>query len=183
MLTEEMTLLLLEYQSQILGSSKTVSGEELRRRAGLTLHAAEALHMRTMMSIVPLAPDQAPSLVEGLVSVEPFVRGTMSALDDPAIQERLAVTHCKTIAVGGVSSEVAVLQTVLQARRQQFEVHVLMDLCGGLSERTEATAVQQMVAAGAIISNVSSFLSSFAPNLSSPEGQIAMATMAQLWGW
>ncbi len=183
MLTEEVTLLLLEYQPEILASSKTVSGEELRRRARLTFAAAEALQIRTLVSIVPLASDQVPSLVEELASVEPLIRTTMSALDDPTVKERLSVTRCKAIAVGGVSSEVAVLQTVLQARRQQFEVHVLMDLCGGLSERTEATSVQQMAAAGAILSNVSSFLSSFAPKLSSPEGQIVMATMAQLWGW
>lgn len=55
----------------------------------------------------------------------------------------------RTLAVAGVSTEGCVLQTVLGALREDYEVYVVVDACASVTAETHAVAVQRMVQAGA----------------------------------
>ena len=105
----------------------------------------------------------------------------MSALDDEAVAWQLASSGRKLVAVGGVSTEIALLRTTLSARRLGCEVHLLLDCCGSLDERSERAALCQMEAAGVILSSVPSFLSSLISDLQTPEGRIVMNALAAFW--
>jgi Isochorismatase family len=75
--------------------------------------------------------------------------------------------------IGGVSSEIAILHSVLGARRRGYELFVLTDCCAGLGQRTEASAFHQMQAAGATLSNLSSFFTGFVPHIDHPAGEVS----------
>ena len=124
-----------------------------------------------------------PQLIEELTDVEPRIRSVVSPFADQPTAAALRDTRRRTLVIGGVSSEIAVLHAVLDARRDGYEVHVLVDLCGGLSVRTEASAFGQMSAAGATLSNVSSFFTGRIGDLVSPEGKAVMGGLALLWSW
>jgi nicotinamidase-related amidase len=111
------------------------------------------------------------------------LRPTISALAYDAIRDRLRAAGRGLLAIGGVLCEIAVLHTTLDARSAGYDVHVLLDCCGGLSPRSEEAALQQMQAAGVTLSNLSSFLSGLVVDISAPEGQAVMSALASHWGW
>ena len=141
MRAENVTLLLLEMQPEIVASSRTMPSLELARRAGLLVKAAKALGIPVLASVVPLGPDHKPSLIEELRHEPPLVRTTMSAMDREAVARQITASGRGVLLLGGVSLEVALLHTALGAQRQNLAVHLLVDVCGGLSERTEQTAL------------------------------------------
>ena len=178
---EDAIILLLEMQSPIVASSRTQPEAQLRRVASILTRCARELEIPVLTSVVPLAPGEEPKLIEELADCVALPRTTVSALDDEAIAGQLTSSGRKLIALGGVSSEIALLHTALALRRQQFEVHLLVDCCGGLGERSEQAALRQMEAAGVTLSSVPSFLSALISELSSTNGQIVMKALAAFW--
>ena len=174
--------LFLEAQVPIVASSKTTTGPELARALGAVTRAAGLLDMPVLISGVALGA-QVPPLIEELSAFEPVIRSTISALADQAIHARLRATERNLLAVGGVSTEIAILHTALDAKRAGYDVHVLVDCCGGLSERSEMSALRQMEAAGVTLCNLSTFLSGFVEDMRSHEGQVVMSALAEFWSW
>ncbi|MET7853658.1 isochorismatase family protein [Streptomyces avermitilis] len=70
----------------------------------------------------------------------------------------------------GVTSEIVVLHTALDAITAGFEVSVLLDACGGLSPRTEQAAFRQIEAAGGQITSVSHLRHRPGTRLHHPDG-------------
>jgi nicotinamidase-related amidase len=64
-----------------------------------------------------------------------------------------------------------VLHAVLDARAQAYEVLVPVDVCGGLSERTEQAALRQITDAGAITTSVVSIATKLAPDFTTDLGK------------
>ena len=180
---EDVVLILCEMQPQIVAASRTNAEASLRHAASVLISAAGILGIPVVAAAVQLAPGSEVDLVSELVGHAPVSRSTVGVFDDPAIATQVAATGRKVVALGGVSSEIAILHAALGAKRLGYEVHVLADCCGGLSERTESTAFGQMRDAGAVLSNVSSFLTTLAPDMSTSTGQAVMGALARLWGW
>ena len=178
----EVAVLLLEMQPHIVASSKTVAEADLRKAAGVVLGISRSLGMPVVASAVPFA-GQPPVLIDELSDVEPRSRSVVSALADDAIAAKLREVGRRTLVIGGVSSEIAILRTAVHARREGYEVTVLVDLCGGLSARTEASAFEEMRAAGVTLSNISSFFTGLAGDMESDDGKAVMGGVAQLWSW
>lgn len=100
----------------------------------------------------------------------PLIRSTVGVLDHAESQASL-LAHSRPVIAIGVSSKVAVLHTVLAARRLGHPVHVIVDLCGSRSERAEQAALRQMEQAGATLSAVASLLTGLIPNLDDPRAE------------
>lgn len=174
-------ILVLEAQVPMV-ASKTTMEPDLRRALRAVTRAAGQLDMPVLISGVAFGA-QVPPLIEELSAFEPMIRSTISALADQVIHARLRATERNLLAVGGVSTEIAILHTALDAKRAGFNVHVLVDCCGGLLERSEMSALRQMEAAGVKLSNLSSFLSGFVEDMRSHEGQVVMGALAEFWSW
>ena len=179
---DDVTILLLEMQPHIVAASRTIAEADFRRATGVVVGLSRALGMPIVASAVPFA-GQPPVLIEELSDLEPRTRSVVGALADGPIAATLREGGRRTLVIGGVSSELAVLRSSLQARAEGYDVTVLVDLCGGLSERTEASAFHQMRAAGVTLSNVSSFFTGLAGDMESDDGKAVMGGVAQLWSW
>ena len=169
-------------QPEIVGSSRTQLAPALRRAAAAATKVADALDIPMIASVVAL-PDGEPRLTDELVGLEPLVRTSISLFGHEPARGRMAQVGRRIMAVAGVSMEIAVLHTVLDARRAGFNVYVLVDCCGGLSARSEAAALTTMQATGAQISNVSSFFTSLVEDVDSTDGRAVMGALAELWSW
>jgi uncharacterized protein (TIGR02246 family) len=175
-------IVLLEMQPTIVDSSRTCSSAALRRAAEAVKTTADALGIPILASVVPLG-EEDPALIEELGFLSPLARTTISLFGNEQARSKIASSGRKVLAVGGVSSEIAILHTVLDARRAGYDVHLLMDCCAGLSDRSETAALKQMEAAGAVASNVSSFFTGLVDNMTSDAGRAVMDAMAKLWSW
>jgi nicotinamidase-related amidase len=172
-----------EMQPSIVAFSRTYPETQLRRAAALLSATAETLAIPVFTAVVPLGADLQPELIAELAGHRPRARSAVGIFDDEDLRREIAATGRKLVALAGVSSEIAILHAALGARREGYDVHVLVDGCGGLSERTERSAFGQIEAAGAMLSNISSFLTGLVPDMGSPEGQAVMGGLADLWGW
>jgi len=167
-------------QPAIVASSRTQPAAELRSVASVLTRCARELGIPVLTSVVPLASG-TPELIEELADCTALSRTTLDALDDEAIAEQLRSSARKLVALGGVSSEIALLHTALFLRRRHYQVHLLVDCCGSLGQRSEQAAWHQMEAAGVVLSSVPSFLSALISGLGSTEGQIVMNALAAFW--
>lgn len=162
-------LLLIDIQPGIIDNSHTSQGKKIRMAAGMAVKVAALLEMPAFVSLVPTGA-KAPKPVGELEKLPRITRHHAGCFDQAEIREAIGATGRKVIGIGGIVSEVAVLQGALTAIREGYTVHVLVDCCGGLTERTEQAVFRQMEAAGAVLSSVASFFTSLEGNFSTPRG-------------
>jgi hypothetical protein len=166
-------LLLCDLQPQIVARSKTIHPAVLSKSAGVLLEIAKLFSLPTILSVVPEG-DKTPELISELrgsgfaqekqrVSVSPFL--------DEATRDLLAQAGRKVLIVGGFATEAVVLHAVLDARAQGYEVLVPVDVCGGMSERTEQAALRQIMTAGAITTSVVSIATKLVPDFTTDLGK------------
>ena len=63
------------------------------------------------------------------------------------------------------------LHAALDARKHGYLVLIPVDVCGGMSERTEQAALRQVEAAGAITTSVVSIATKLAPDFTTDLGK------------
>ena len=166
-------LLLCDLQSQIVARSKTIEPEALGKSAGVLLEIARLFSLPTTLSVVPEGR-KAPELISELRDsgfAEVKLHVAASPFLDEATKNVLAQSKRKVLIIGGFATEVAVLHAVLDARAQGYEVLVPVDVCGGMSERTERAALRQIEAAGAITTSVVSIGTKLAPDFATDVGR------------
>ena len=143
------------------------------------MKSAEILGIPAFASVVALgSPDPKP--ISELDALPVFPRQRAATFEEPAIRAAVAATGRKTLALAGIVTEIAVLHGTLSAIREGYTVHVLLDCCGGLSDRTEHAALRQMEQAGAILSSVPSFYTTIAGDFTKPEAGKMMQLMRTL---
>ncbi|MFE9775764.1 isochorismatase family protein [Streptomyces sp. NPDC005931] len=76
--------------------------------------------------------------------------GNFNGFLDEGFARAVRDTGRRKLAIAGVSTEGCVLQTVLGALREDYEVYVVVDASASVTVETHAVAVQRMVQAGAV---------------------------------
>ncbi|WP_372351112.1 isochorismatase family protein [Streptomyces sp. KL116D] len=149
--------------------SRTSSPEAIRRSAGVLGRVAQTLDIPFTVSVAP-RPD-GPGVITEIPGTTPFVRVGPCCWDDLAWREAIAAESRRTLAICGVTSEIVVLHTALDALADGYDVIVLVDASGGMSERTENAALGQIVAAGGTVTSVASFVTSMVRDFTTPTGR------------
>jgi isochorismate hydrolase len=176
-------ILLLEAQPEIVPSSATVTPEALTHALSVLADAGSDMHMPVVCSVVPMG-EESPDVIDALKAHgKPLTRTTISAFDDARLREVVAQSRRQHIAIGGVSSEIAIFHTARGALEHGYTVSILADCCGGLSARTEAVAFEQLRASGVAITSLSTFMTGLVGDMNTPEGKTVMGAIARLWHW
>ena len=171
--TDSAQLLLCDLQPEIVARSKTIDRDVLSKSAGVLLEIAKLFSLPTTLSVVPEG-DKAPELISELRGsgfAQEKLRASASPFLDEATKNLLAQSRRKVLIIGGFATEAVVLHAVLDARAQGYEVLVPVDVCGGMSERTEQAALRQIIAAGAITTSVVSIATKLAPDFTTDLGK------------
>lgn len=92
-----------------------------------------------------------PRLLE-VIGDHPVIErgGNFNGFLDEDFARAVRETGRRKLAIAGVSTEGCVLQTVLGALREGYEVHLVVDASASVTAETHGTAVQRMVQAGAV---------------------------------
>jgi nicotinamidase-related amidase len=171
--TDSAQLLLCDLQPEIVARSKTIDRDVLSKSAGVLLEIARLFSLPTTLSVVPEG-DKAPKLISELRGsgfAQEKLRASASPFFDEATKNLLAQSKRKVLVIGGFATEAVVLHAVLDARAQGYEVLIPVDVCGGMSERTEQAALRQITATGAITTSVVSIATKLAPDFTTDLGK------------
>ena len=86
---------------------------------------------------------------QGLGDLPTYHRTTCDSFLSEEIVGKIKGMNRKTLLISDVATELAVQLPALTASDQGYRVYVVVDACGGMSERTEQAALQRMIKGGA----------------------------------
>jgi nicotinamidase-related amidase len=184
MRVSEAVLLFVDLQEGLVQSSRTNPPGVIRKACAAAVTIAGAADLPMFASVIELMPQTPPAVLAELADAvsrqRTFLRRTIGAFEDEALSRAVRDVGVRTIVLGGVASEVAVLHTASQAVDAGFQVHVLVDASGGLSERTEQAAFRQIERAGGVLTSVASFGSSLVKGGSPSQTQTILGALRGL---
>ena len=147
-------VLFLDLQEGTMSGVKTIGGHRLRRAAGALAKLCRLHALPHFLSSVPEAGAFTKRVLDPLDHPPLRPRSVTSAFGDPQLVADLKDGGRTLLLLAGVASEIVVLRTALDAIDAGYDVHILIDACGGFSDRTEAAAWSRATAAGATMSSV-----------------------------
>jgi hypothetical protein len=175
-------VLFLDLQEGTMSGVKTISGHRLRRAAGALAKLCVLHRLPFFLSSVPQAGAFTKRVIEPLDHPPLRPRSVTTAFGDPHLVDGVKASGRSVLLLSGVASEIVVLRTALDAIAAGYAVHVLIDACGGFSERTEAAAWSRATANGAIMSSVVTAAAEMAGDFSTDVGGKTLALIHEAAG-
>ncbi len=179
-------LLLADLQAGIADLPLTVPAPRLARGVGALLELATIFEIPILITIVPGADGTTSPLMAEVEAVRAgarvLVRTTPNAFNDADIRAAIESSGRRTLLVSGVATEVAVALPCLTAAAEGYDVHAVLDACGGISERTEDAALRRMVHAGVRTTSVPTLIGELAGDFTQPKGGQAIGVLFELAG-
>jgi isochorismate hydrolase len=141
-------VLFLDLQKEIVGASRTVSVERLRRTSGVLARLARLHGLPALLSAVPPGGEYFAEVTGVLSDAALRMRTQTTAFADASLVADLRASGRKVLILSGVASEIVVQRTALDALEAGYEVLAAVDACGGIDARTEDAAWGRIVASG-----------------------------------
>lgn len=176
-------LLLADLQGGIADLALTVPNDRLRKNVAALLKLASIFEIPMVVTVVPGADGKPSPLmpeVEAGMTGSVFVRTTPNSMNDEPIRAALKASGRKVLLVSGVATEVAVQLPALTAAAEGYDVHVIVDACGGVTERSEDAALRRLTQGGVKTSSLLSLIGELAGDFSQPKGQEAIGVLFEL---
>lgn len=146
------TLIMIDHQSQMTFATKSIDTTILRNNAALVAHAAAEFKVPTILTTVAEKTFSGPifaEIKEAFPNEVAIDRTTMNTWEDPRIAERVNAIGKGRIVLAGLWTSVCIVGPALSALDQGFEVYVITDASGDITEEAHNQAVTRMVQAGA----------------------------------
>lgn len=149
---DDHTLIMIDYQSQMAFATKSISATELRNNAGLVASAAAGFGVSTILTTVAEKSFSGPMFSE---VTAPFPgkalldRTSMNTWEDEAVIAQVNAIGKSRIVLAGLWTSVCIVGPALSALDQGFEVYVITDASGDVSDEAHERAVSRMIQAGA----------------------------------
>ena len=164
-----------DLQVGIVDLPLTVPGARLARFAGGLARLAELFDIPTIALTIPKRGTSGLSVVIPEITTtrskyQHIQRTRPDSFENADIVNAIQATGRRTLIVCGVATEIVVHWLVLSGLANGYKVQVVVDVCGGLSARSEEAALRRFVAAGAIMTSVYTLSGEFAGDMSQPLG-------------
>jgi nicotinamidase-related amidase len=146
------TLILIDFQSQMAFATRSIDAVMLRNNAGLVASAARVFKVSVIPTTVAEKTFSGPMFDEirdAFPNTKFIDRSNMNAWEDKAVIEEVNRIGKGRIVLAGLWTSVCIVGPALSALDQGFEVYVIADACGDLSEEAHERALERMVQAGA----------------------------------
>ncbi|MDQ2081680.1 hydrolase [Xanthobacteraceae bacterium Astr-EGSB] len=146
-------LIMIDFQSQMAFATKSIDAVTLRNNAALVASAAAGFKVPTILTTVAEKSFSGPmfSEVTGPFPGQALLdRTSMNTWEDAAVIERVNAIGKRRIVLAGLWTGVCIVGPALSALDQGFEIYVVTDACGDVSEEAHERAVDRMVSAGAV---------------------------------
>jgi nicotinamidase-related amidase len=145
-------LILIDFQSQMAFATKSIDPVLLRNNAALISHAARIFGVSTIPTTVAEKSFSGPmfdEIKEAFPDARFFDRTSMNTWEDEAVIGEVNRIGKGRIVLAGLWTSVCIVGPALSAIDQGFEVYVIADACGDVSEEAHERAMERMVQAGA----------------------------------
>lgn len=146
------TLILIDFQSQMSFATKSIDAVTLRNNAALISHAAAGFGVSTILTTVAEKSFSGPmfsEITEAFPGEALLDRTSMNTWEDAAVIAKVNEIGKPRIVLAGLWTGVCIVGPALSALEQGFEVYVIADACGDVSEEAHERAMDRMVQAGA----------------------------------
>jgi isochorismate hydrolase len=121
-----------------------------------------------------------PEIGQALGELPTYHRTTCDSFLNLDIAAAIDATGRKTLLIAGVATELAVQLPALTASDQGYRVYVVLDACGGMSERTEQAALLRITQAGATAVSVMALAGEIAGDFREPKAQQAIGILYEM---
>jgi nicotinamidase-related amidase len=126
------------------------------------------------------APTILPQIGDGIGDFTVYQRTSADSLRNEAIVSTLQASNRRTLLISGVSTEVAVQLPALTAADMGYRVLIVIDACGGMSERTEQAAIQRISKSGVATVSVMTLAGELSGDFRTPEAQAAVGILYEM---
>lgn len=146
------TLIMIDFQSQMAFATKSIDAVALRNNAALVARAAAGFGVSTILTTVAEKSFSGPMFDE-ITAAFPgqtmLDRTSMNTWEDAAVIARVNEIGKGRIVLSGLWTSVCIVGPALSALDQGFEVYIIADACGDVSDEAHQRAMDRMVQAGA----------------------------------
>ena len=144
-------LMMIDHQSQMAFAAKSIDPVMLRNNTALVAHASAIFKIPTVLTTVAEKSFSGPmfdEIKEVYPDVEVIDRTTVNAWEDSRITDRINKHGKYKIVMAGLWTSVCVAGPALSAIDQGFEVYVIADACGDITDETHDRAMERMIQRG-----------------------------------
>jgi nicotinamidase-related amidase len=146
------TLIMIDFQSQMAFATKSIDPVALRNNAALVANAAKVFNVSTIPTTVAEKTFSGPMFDEiknVFKAAKFFDRTSMNTWEDAAVIAEVNRIGKSRVVLAGLWTSVCIVGPALSALDQGFEVYVIADACGDVSEEAHERAIERVVQAGA----------------------------------
>ena len=150
---ENHALVLIDFEGQMAFATKSISINELRTNVAIVAGASKIFNVPTIVTTVaedsfagPVFPEIEefyPQATFGYID-----RTSMNTWEDGPAYQAIIGTKKQKLVLAGLWTGVCIVGPALSALTEGFEVFVITDACGDVSEEAHERAIQRMVHAG-----------------------------------
>jgi len=145
-------LIMIDFQSQMSFATKSIDAVNLRNNAALVSRAAAGFGVPTILTTVAEKTFSGP-MYEEITSAFPgqalIDRTSMNTWEDANVIAKVNEIGRGRIVLAGLWTSVCIVGPALSAIEQGFEVYVIADACGDVSDEAHERAMERMIQAGA----------------------------------
>ena len=149
---EDHLLVMIDFQSQMAFATKSIDMINLRNNSALIAKAAKTFDVPVLLTTVAEKSFSGP-MFDVITRVYPeqkmFDRTSMNTWEDEAVIREVNRVGKKRIVLSGLWTSVCIVGPALSAIDQGFEVYVISDACGDISDEAHTMAMHRMIQAGA----------------------------------
>jgi nicotinamidase-related amidase len=146
-------LVLIDHQSQMAFATKSIDTVMLRNNVALISKAAALFKVSTILTTVAEKTFSGPmfSEIKSVFPDAPVIdRSTMNCWEDKRITDAVNRIGKARIVLAGLWTGVCIVGPALSALDQGFDVFVIADACGDVSDEAHQRAMERMVQRGAV---------------------------------
>jgi nicotinamidase-related amidase len=145
------TLVMIDYQSQMAFATKSIDPVVLRNNAALVANAARAFNVSTILTTVAEKTFSGPMFDEiktAFPDAKVIDRTSMNTWEDSNVTAEINRIGKPRIVLAGLWTSVCIVGPAVSALDQGFEVYVIADACGDVTDEAHERAIARMVQLG-----------------------------------
>ena len=145
------TLILIDHQSQMAFATHSIDANTLRTNTALVAHAAAGFGVSTILTTVAEKSFSGPifdEIKEAFPKGEVTDRTSMNTWEDANVIAHVNAIGKQRLVFAGLWTSVCIVGPTLSALDQGFEVYVIADACGDVSDEAHERAMERMIQAG-----------------------------------
>jgi nicotinamidase-related amidase len=173
-------ILFADLQEGIADLPLTVSPERLKKGVRALAKLAKLFDIPVIVTAVPGEDGKAkiiPEIAEELGDLPTHYRTTADSFLNEEIAATIKASGRKTILIAGVATELAVQLPALSGVDLGYRTYVVIDACGGTTERSEQAALSRITSHGGSTVPIITLAGELAGDFREPKAQAAIGIL------